>query len=93
MITAGQPASGDGGDEGPSSPPAAVTEIAMIGGLVSPVHLLIILAIVLIVFGPGRLPDIGPAFRRGRGHDRTNPGDDAQPACSPDRPGVDPGEP
>ncbi len=29
------------------------------GGLFQPMHLLVILAIVLIIFGPGKLPDLG----------------------------------
>ncbi len=31
----------------------------MFEGLFRPMHLLVILAIVLIIFGPGRLPEIG----------------------------------
>jgi sec-independent protein translocase protein TatA len=31
----------------------------MFEGLLQPMHLLIILVIVLIIFGPGRLPEIG----------------------------------
>jgi sec-independent protein translocase protein TatA len=31
----------------------------MFEGLFQPMHLIIILAIVLIIFGPGKLPDIG----------------------------------
>lgn len=34
----------------------------MIEGLFQPVHLIIIMAIVLIVFGPGKLPSIGGAL-------------------------------
>lgn len=37
----------------------------MIEGLFQPWHLIIILAIVLIIFGPGKLPDIGSALGRG----------------------------
>lgn len=33
----------------------------MIEGLFQPMHLVIILVIVLIVFGPGKLPEIGSA--------------------------------
>jgi sec-independent protein translocase protein TatA len=29
------------------------------GGLLQPMHLLVILVIVLIIFGPGKLPDLG----------------------------------
>lgn len=31
----------------------------MLGDLLTPLHLIIILAIVLVVFGPKRLPDLG----------------------------------
>jgi len=31
----------------------------MFTGLVQPMHLLIILAIVMIIFGPGKLPELG----------------------------------
>jgi sec-independent protein translocase protein TatA len=31
-------------------------------GLLQPVHLLIILGIVLIIFGPGKLPELGGAI-------------------------------
>ena len=31
----------------------------MFEGLLQPMHLIVILAIVLIVFGPGKLPEIG----------------------------------
>ncbi len=34
----------------------------MIEGLFQPAHLLLILLIVLILFGPGKLPDIGRAL-------------------------------
>lgn len=34
-------------------------------GALSPLHLILILVIVLIVFGPGKLPDIGSALGRG----------------------------
>lgn len=33
----------------------------MFSGLLQPTHLIIILVIVLIIFGPGKLPDIGKA--------------------------------
>jgi sec-independent protein translocase protein TatA len=35
------------------------------GGLFQPWHLLVILVIVLIVFGPGKLPDLGQSLGRG----------------------------
>jgi sec-independent protein translocase protein TatA len=34
----------------------------MFEGLFQPMHLIVVLAIVLIVFGPGKLPEIGSAL-------------------------------
>lgn len=34
-------------------------------GLFSPLHLIFILAIVLIIFGPGKLPDLGRGLGKG----------------------------
>ncbi len=34
-------------------------------GLLSPVHLIIIMIIVLILFGPGKLPDLGKGLGKG----------------------------
>ena len=34
----------------------------MFEGLFQPMHLIVILAIVLIIFGPGKLPDMGSAI-------------------------------
>ena len=34
----------------------------MIGGLLQPGHLIVILIIVIIIFGPGKLPEIGGAI-------------------------------
>lgn len=34
-------------------------------GLLSPTHLVIILVIVLILFGPGKLPDLGKGLGKG----------------------------
>lgn len=34
-------------------------------GLFQPLHLIIILAIVLIIFGPGKLPQLGEGLGRG----------------------------
>lgn len=31
----------------------------MFGGLLQPLHLIIILVVVLIIFGPGKLPELG----------------------------------
>jgi sec-independent protein translocase protein TatA len=37
-------------------------EWLMFEGLFAPLHLIVILAIVLIVFGPGRLPELGESL-------------------------------
>ncbi len=37
----------------------------MFGDLFSPMHLIIILVIVLLIFGPGKLPDIGAGIGKG----------------------------
>lgn len=34
----------------------------MFEGLFQPMHLIVILAIVLIIFGPGKLPDLGASI-------------------------------
>lgn len=34
----------------------------MFGGIFQPTHLILILVVVLIVFGPGKLPDVGKAM-------------------------------
>jgi sec-independent protein translocase protein TatA len=34
----------------------------MLEGLFQPMHLIVILAIVLIIFGPGKLPEMGSAI-------------------------------
>ena len=34
----------------------------MLEGLFQPMHLIVVLAIVLIVFGPGKLPEVGSAL-------------------------------
>ncbi len=36
----------------------------MFGGALQPMHLVLILVIVLIIFGPGKLPDVGSAVGR-----------------------------
>ncbi len=35
------------------------------GGLFQPMHLLLILAIALVIFGPGRLPELGSGLGKG----------------------------
>ncbi len=37
----------------------------MFGGILQPMHLVIILAIVLIIFGPGKLPELGKTLGSG----------------------------
>jgi len=34
----------------------------MLEGLLQPLHLFVVLAIVLVVFGPGRLPELGESL-------------------------------
>jgi TatA/E family protein of Tat protein translocase len=36
--------------------------LILVGDLLSPMHLLVILAIALIVFGPGKLPELGSSL-------------------------------
>jgi sec-independent protein translocase protein TatA len=49
----------------------------MFRGLLQPMHLLVILAIVLIIFGPGRLPEIGKGLGKSiRGFKKAMSGDD-----------------
>ena len=61
-------------------------------GLFQPWHLVVILVIVLIVFGPGRLPDLGQSLGRGiREFKSSIRGDEddakaAEPATSPEPP-------
>ncbi|MDA8078258.1 MAG: twin-arginine translocase TatA/TatE family subunit [Nitrospiraceae bacterium] len=37
----------------------------MFEGLFQPMHMLVILAIVLIIFGPGKLPELGAGIGKG----------------------------
>lgn len=37
----------------------------MFDGLFEPIHLMVILGIVLIIFGPGKLPEFGKALGKG----------------------------
>lgn len=34
-------------------------------GAISPLHLILLLVVVLIIFGPGKLPEVGEALGRG----------------------------
>ena len=36
----------------------------MLEGLFQPLHLIVVLAVVLVVFGPGRLPELGESLGR-----------------------------
>lgn len=60
-------------------------------GLLQPWHLLVILVIVLIVFGPGKLPDLGQSLGRGiREFKSSIKGDDDEPVKSVASTVVDP---
>jgi sec-independent protein translocase protein TatA len=53
-------------------------------GLLQPGHLLVILVLVLIVVGPGKLPDVGSALGKGlREFKRTTGELGAEPAVAP----------
>ncbi len=53
----------------------------MFRGLFQPMHLLIILVIVLIIFGPGRLPEIGKGLGESiRGFKKAISGEDDKPS-------------
>jgi sec-independent protein translocase protein TatA len=62
----------------------------MFEGLFQPTHLILILVVVLIVFGPGKLPEIGSSLGRGlRDFKRTASGEDeARPAPAETPPAV-----
>src|SRR3954468_17876953 len=52
-------------------------------GLLQPGHLLIILVIALIIFGPGKLPELGSSLGKGiREFKKTVGGDDAVPTVT-----------
>lgn len=51
----------------------------MIEGLFQPTHLILILVIVLIVFGPGKLPEIGSALGKSIREFRSSTRDDLPP--------------
>jgi len=54
---------------------------AMLRGVFQPMHLLVILAIVLIILGPGRLPEIGKALGKSiQGFRKAIAGDDKDSA-------------
>ena len=68
------------------------------GGLFQPWHLIVILVIVLIVFGPGKLPDLGQSLGRGirefkssvKGEDDDVKKPDAVPTTEPPKSTVPP---
>ena len=64
----------------------------MFEGLFQPMHLIIILAIVLIVFGPGKVPDIGGALGRGIKEFKTSVNEEAA-APTPPAPPVQAAQP
>jgi sec-independent protein translocase protein TatA len=52
----------------------------MFRGLFQPMHLLIILVIVLIIFGPGKLPELGAGLGKSiRGFKKAISGEDDKP--------------
>jgi sec-independent protein translocase protein TatA len=64
-------------------------EPTMLSGLENPVHLLIIAVVVLLVFGPKRLPELGRSLGSGiRGFRDSISGGDGEPAepASPEVP-------
>ena len=76
----------------------------MFAGLENPVHLLFLLLIVLVVFGPKRLPEMGRSLGHGMRHFReslagedkeTPPATDREEATTAlpsDQPAVEPGQ-
>jgi sec-independent protein translocase protein TatA len=56
----------------------------MFEGLFQPMHLLVILAICLLVFGPKKLPELGKSMGEGiRGFRDAMKGDDTKPTPPP----------
>jgi sec-independent protein translocase protein TatA len=58
----------------------------MFEGLFQPMHLLIILVIVLVVFGPGKLPEVGAALGKSIREFKRGAVEAAREAPSSDRP-------
>ena len=62
----------------------------MFEGILQPTHLILILVIVLIVFGPGKLPEIGGSLGKGLGEFKRSISpdseSDAKPPASPQSP-------
>jgi len=56
------------------------------GGLLQPMHLLVILVIVLIIFGPGKLPELGSSIGKTiKGFKRSMEGREQIPEAPEDR--------
>ncbi len=55
----------------------------MFEGLLQPTHLLLILLIVLIIFGPGKLPELGKTLGHGIREFRASVNDAGAPAPPP----------
>jgi sec-independent protein translocase protein TatA len=52
----------------------------MMRGLLQPMHLLVLLAIVLIIFGPGKLPELGSSIGKAiRGFKKAVEGQEHKP--------------
>jgi sec-independent protein translocase protein TatA len=54
----------------------------MLTGLLQPTHLIMLLAIALILFGPKRLPDAGRALGQGLREFKQSIGHDSEPALA-----------
>lgn len=52
----------------------------MFEGLMQPMHLILILFVVLIIFGPGKLPEIGSALGKGIREFKQAMAEDVKPA-------------
>ncbi len=54
----------------------------MFEGILQPTHLILILVIVLVVFGPGKLPEIGGALGKGLSEFKHSVGGSSEPQNS-----------
>ena len=52
----------------------------MFEGLMQPMHLILILFVVLVIFGPGKLPEIGSALGKGIREFKQAMAEDVKPA-------------
>jgi len=56
------------------------------GGLFQPMHLLVILVIALVIFGPGKLPELGSSIGKGiKEFKKAIAGDDKEPVMETKR--------